>query len=76
VAIIDAGSAPSRDLYLETRARFVAAGASLGRWCREHGVHHQHARMVLIGSWTGPKGGALKRRIVEASIRLSQKVAA
>ena len=58
---------PSRDLFLKTRAGFVAQGTTLSRWCRENGVRRQNAQQALIGSWDGPKARVLRHRLIEAS---------
>lgn len=59
--------APSLDLHLQVRAGFVTQGSSLKRWCREQGITPSNARDALIGRWNGPKGQALRRKVVKAS---------
>lgn len=59
--------APSLDLHLQVRAAFVLQGTSLKGWCREQGITPSNARDALIGRWNGPKGRALRARVVKAS---------
>ena len=59
--------APSLDLHLQVRAGFVAQGTSLKAWCREHEITPSNARDALIGRWNGPKGKALRAKVVKAS---------
>ena len=58
---------PSLDLHLKVRTAFVGKGTSLRGWCMENGVPPQNARDVLIGRWNGPKGQALRRRLLKAA---------
>lgn len=56
---------PSLDLHLRVRAGFVSKGTSLKRWCKEQGITPSNARDALIGRWNGPKGIALRSRLVQ-----------
>lgn len=58
---------PSLDLLLQVRAGFTLQDTSLKRWCRENDVRFSNARDALIGSWNGPKGKALRSKIVRAA---------
>ena len=58
---------PSIELYREIRAAFITQGTTLGAWCRENGIRMQSAKSCLMGIWNGPKGKALRIRIIEAS---------
>jgi len=58
---------PGRILNDAIVAAFRANGTNLGEWCRENDVLQQHARMVLLGSWSGEKGKALLTRLIEAA---------
>lgn len=58
---------PSLDLLLQVRAAFVAQGTTLHSWCHRHRVHVTGARQALIGTWNGPKGRAMRARIVRAA---------
>lgn len=58
---------PSRELVLEVRIGFIRQGTTLNAWCRDNGVLIGAARQALIGVWDGPKGRAMRRRIVRAS---------
>lgn len=58
---------PGIVLHRRVRAGFIERGTSLKAWCRSEGVAYSNARDVLIGSWNGPKGKALRARIVDAA---------
>lgn len=58
---------PSVELAREVRIGFMRQGTSLTAWVRENGIRIGDARMALIGVWNGPKGRALRERIVCAS---------
>ncbi len=58
---------PGEELYNKVRAGFIAHGSSLNKWCSDHGVHRQNATAVLKGMYDGPKGKALKNRLLVAS---------
>ena len=58
---------PSLDLYHRVRAGFVLQGDSLGTWCRKRSICPNNARSALVGNWNGPKGQALRKRLIEAS---------
>lgn len=58
---------PGPELVREVRAGFVLKGTTLGRWCREHNLVVQHARMALVGEWNGPKGRAVRHRVLQAA---------
>lgn len=66
---------PGLELVRVVRAGFVLNGTTLGRWCRDNQIHDQHARLALLGGWNGPKGQAVRARIVAAA-GLSEKAAA
>ncbi len=48
----------------KVRAALVAKGSSLHRWCRENDLDTSNARLALSGHLRGPKGLALKARIL------------
>jgi hypothetical protein len=59
---------PSRELYLKVRAAFMLQDSqSLSSWCRENNVSGQNATSALMGSWNGPKGKEVRRKLIEAS---------
>ncbi|MEO5328100.1 MAG: hypothetical protein H7829_07625 [Magnetococcus sp. THC-1_WYH] len=58
---------PSQELYRNVRAGFVAQGSTLTAWCRERRINPNNARAVLIGSWDGPKGRALREKLIKAA---------
>jgi len=58
---------PGLELVRAVRAGFTAKGTTMGRWCRENGLHDQNARAALLGGWNGPKGRALRERLIAAA---------
>lgn len=62
-----ASQAPSLELHRQVRAGFIAQGTSLQKWCEDNDILPSNARDVLIGRWNGPKGQALRNKIVKAS---------
>lgn len=58
---------PGLDLHLKVRAAFVAKGTSLKGWCRANDIKPSNVRDALIGRWNGPKGQAMRRRVVKAA---------
>lgn len=59
--------APSLELIRHVRTGFILQGTTLTQWCRENGTHISNARNALIGTWDGPKGRAMRERIVKAA---------
>lgn len=59
--------APSQELLRQVRAGFTLQGTTLTEWCRENGTHISNARNALIGTWDGPKGRAMRAKIVRAA---------
>ena len=57
---------PSLDLYRQVRAHFILQGTTLKAWCRDNDTHLSNARNCLVGSWNGPRGRAMRARIVKA----------
>lgn len=55
------------DLYVQVRQGFVGQNSSLNRWCLENGIKRQNAMACLKGMWNGPKGTALRERVVIAA---------
>lgn len=59
--------APGLDLHRRVRAGFIVQGTSFKRWCQEQNIKPSNARDALIGRWDGPKGRALRARLVKAA---------
>lgn len=59
--------APGPALLLAVRAAFVSKGSSLSAWCVDAGIDRAAARLALLGAWNGPKGQAMRGRIVSAT---------
>lgn len=60
-------TAPGRDLLAQVRAGFVAKHTTLTEWCRKEGINTSAARQALYGTWDGPKGRAMRAKIVRAA---------
>jgi len=58
---------PGLDLHRQVRAAFVAQGTSLRAWSHANGIRPSNVRDALIGRWNGPKGIALRQRVVKAA---------
>lgn len=58
---------PGRDLLLAVKAGFVRQGTTLTRWSRENGTHISNTRNALLGAWNGPKGQAMRRKVIKAA---------
>lgn len=58
---------PGQDLVVAVRVGFIQQGTTLTSWCNTHGIRIGNARAALIGLWDGPKGKAMRDRIVRAS---------
>ena len=59
--------APGLDLHRKVRAGFVSKGTSLKRWCIDQAITPSNACDALIGRWNGPKGVALRNRLIKAA---------
>lgn len=66
---------PGRDLMIKVRAGLLLQGLTLTEWGRRNGYHHGAIRQAVYGTWNGPKGRALRERIVKAA-GLTAKAAA
>lgn len=58
---------PGINLYDSVRAGFIVQGTTFGKWCKENAIVANSARQCLIGTWNGPKGSALRDKVVKAS---------
>lgn len=58
---------PGIELLRAVRAAFVQQGTTLGAWCRKNKVIPSNCRQALIGSWDGPRGRAVRKRVIQAS---------
>lgn len=59
--------APSKDLLLLVRVGFIRQGTTFTAWCNSNKINKSNARQAVLGSWDGPKGSQLRRRIVRAA---------
>ena len=69
---------PGPQLHLRVRTGFLLQGTSLTEWCRSNGTHISNARGALLGTWNGPKGKAMRNKIIKAARieNIGQQVAA
>lgn len=58
---------PGLDLLLRVKAGFVLQNTSMSRWAKENGTHVSNVRNALLGSWDGPRGRAMRRRVLKAA---------
>ncbi|MGN7832641.1 hypothetical protein ACTJI2_13625 [Pseudoxanthomonas sp. 22568] len=58
---------PGPDLVNKVKAGFILQGTTLTQWCRENGTNISNARNALFGTWNGPKGKAMRLRVVKAA---------
>lgn len=58
---------PGRDLIRKVRIGFIAQGTTFTSWCRDNDIRTSNARAALMALWNGPKGQALRKRIVRAA---------
>ncbi len=58
---------PGEELLREVRAGFVMQGTTFSTWCAVQGINRSSARQALMGSWNGPKGRALRARVIKAA---------
>jgi len=59
--------APNKGLHRRIRAGFILKGTTFTAWCRQHEINENNARSANIGAWDGPKGRALRERLIDAS---------
>lgn len=60
-------NAAGRELLARVRAGFIIKGTTLAQWCRSQGIHPSAARQAIYGTWGGPKGRAVRERILAAA---------
>ena len=58
---------PSIELFREVRAGFIKRGTTFSQWCRDAGENRSNARQAVLGAWDGPKGRAVRMRILKAA---------
>ncbi|CAM5385833.1 hypothetical protein [Rhodanobacter lindaniclasticus] len=58
---------PGLNLLLEVKAGFVRQNTCMTRWARENNTHVSNVRNALLGSWDGPRGRAMRKRVIKAA---------
>lgn len=56
---------PTADLVQRVRAGLILRGTSLTAWARKHNTDSANVRHALAGSWAGPKGKAIRAKILK-----------
>lgn len=60
-------SNPGIELMRRVKAGFIVQGTTLTEWCRKNDTHVSNVRNALYGTWNGPKGRAMRQRVVKAA---------
>lgn len=58
---------PGHALLMKVRGAFIYHGSTLSRWCSKNRVELSNARQCLIGTWSGEKGTALRKKLIRDS---------
>ncbi len=66
---------PGLTLHRKVRIAFIDQGTTFHAWCLSNEIDPKNARMAIVGGWNGPKGQALRRRILYAAGLIKQEVA-
>lgn len=54
-------------LIKRIRAGFLVQDTTLTDWCRAQGIHTSAVRQAIYGTWAGPKGRAIKAKVLRAA---------
>lgn len=60
-------SEPGTQLMQQVRAGFILQGITYTEWCRREGVDPSIVRQAIYGNWAGPKGRAIKAKVLRAA---------
>lgn len=67
---------PGPLLWQAIKAAFLLKGTTVNGWSKDNDVCSSHVRAAVIGVWNGPKGIALRNRVIqEAGLLKMEKVA-
>ncbi len=55
---------PGKPLMNAVRGALIMKGTTLAHWCDANGFKRQNARLVLLGTWDGPKGRAWREKMM------------
>lgn len=58
---------PGARLMQEVRAAFILDGTTFTAWCRAQGIDPSMVRQAIFGNWAGPKGRAIKAKVLQAA---------
>ncbi len=56
-----------RDAMNRVKAGFILQNTTLKAWCRGNGIDPSAVRQAVYGSWCGPKGRAMRARVMKAA---------
>jgi hypothetical protein len=59
----------------QVRAAFILRGTTFTAWCREQAIEPSLVRQAIYGTWAGPKGRAVKARVLRAAKVTEQEAA-
>lgn len=59
--------ATGHELLARVRAGFILKHTTLAEWCRGQAIHPSAARQAIYGTWAGPKGRAVRARVLKAA---------
>jgi hypothetical protein len=59
--------AAGQHLMKRIRAGFIVQDTSLTDWCRKEGIHPSAVRQAIYGTWAGPKGRAVRAKVLRAA---------
>lgn len=65
--INDSNFPPSKDLFVQIRASFVAKGTTFSAWCKSEKRNVSNVRQAIFGHWNGPKGQQARHDAIKAS---------
>jgi len=56
-----------KHLVQQVRAGFILRGTTMSAWARQHNLDPSTVRQALYGTWSGPKGRAVRAKVLKAS---------
>jgi gp16 family phage-associated protein len=56
-----------KHLVQQVRAGFILRGTTMSAWARQNGLDPSTVRQALYGTWNGPKGRAVRAKVLKAA---------
>lgn len=56
-----------KKLMARIRAGFVLQDTSLTKWANDNGTDPSAIRQAIYGTWSGPKGRAMREKVIRAA---------